>query len=308
MAMKTFGALAVTAVILSGCVGTVDPADIAVASYPAAFIAEALAGDDLVVVDLAPTGALHDFEPSARDLNQLRQSTHLVLWDEQLESWAHRTEESLGSSAPRVIEITRLPAGEHYIGEDEDAHAESEEGADEDDGHGHGAWDPHTWNDPLAMLASVQALEGYLAVAYPELANAIHARAEALEAQLLALDSEIQTGLEDCTRDTIVTNHEAHNYLARRYNFTVFALHGLEPGSQPSPATVDEAIRTIKELDLPAIFIEEGTDSRALQAIQDETGVDIRVLITNEVRPDTGNYLDGQRHNLDQLRFALGCT
>lgn len=303
--MKALLTLLATTLLLSGCFGSAEPADIAVASYPAAFVAEALAGDDLTVADLGATGELHDFEPSARDLDQLRKSTHLVLWDEGLESWAHRAEESLGASAPQVIEISTLPSGEAFLEGGDDHEAEA---AMDEDGHGDLDHDPHTWNDPLAMRASVETLEAYLAEAYPEHASGIHDRATALTDRLDALHGAFTAGLTNCTRDTIITNHEAHNYLAKRYDFELFALHGIEPGSEPSPATVDEAIQKIKELGLPSIFIEEGTDPDALKAIQDETGVQIRVLHTLETRPSSGDYIDAQHQNIQELRFALGCT
>ncbi len=298
--MKQFTPLLFAVLMLSGCVGNVERADLVVASYPAYFVASNLAGEDLSIADLNG-GALHGFEASARDLDQLRTSSHLVLWDEGLESWAHRAEAALGSSAPKVIEITALPAGDDHLEGGEEGH-----GA----GHDHGKLDhdPHTWNDPLAMRASVQVLEAYLIEAYPEFADNIETRATDLKQRLAELHEAYASSLSDCARDTVVTNHEAYNYMAQRYDFHIFALHGIEPGSEPSPKTVDEAIQKIKDLKIPVIFIEEGTDSGALKAIRDETGVQVRVLITSETRPATGDYIDSQNRNLDELRFALGCA
>lgn len=292
--------LAILPAALAGCFSQAEPADLAVASYPAAFVAEGLAGDDLTVADLAGGAALHDFEPSARDLDQLRKADHLVLWDEGLESWAHRAEGSLGRSAPAVVEITRLPPGEDYAEQDEDAEEE------EDDGHGLDH-DPHTWLDPLAMRESVAALADYLAAAYPEHADAVGARAERMQESLAALDRFFRAGLEGCAHDTIVTNHDAYAYLGRRYGFTIVSLHGIEPGSEPSPQTVDHAIRTIRDLSLPVLFIEEGTGPATLRAIRDETGVTLRILHTLETRPAGGDYLTAQRENLDALRAAMEC-
>jgi len=303
--VKALPTLVLPLLLLPGCLAGAEPADLAVASYPAAFAAETLAGDDLRVADLAPGGELHDFEPSSRDLDQLRKSTHLVLWDERLEAWAHRAEASLGGSAPQVVEIGRLPPGETYL-QGEDGKGGSGEG---DDGRGHDeARDPHTWTDPLAMQASVAALEAYLAEAYPEHAADVHARAAAVTDRLAELDRAFRSALSACTHSTIVTNHEAHAYLARRYGIELVNLHGLEPGSEPSPGTVESVIRTLKDLGLPALFIEEGTDPDALRAIQDETGVQVRVLHTLEARPASGDYVDAQYQNIQELRFALACA
>lgn len=284
----------------AGCVAPVEPADVAVASYPAAFLVQTLVGDDLMVAQLAASGALHDFEPSARDLNQLRQSTHLILWDESLESWAHRAEESLGKTAPTVWEISRLPHGEDPLEADGDEH--------DDSGHGHSSHDPHTWNDPLAMRSSLWYLTSELKAAYPQHAAVMQTRAETLSDKLSTLHVAFKDALDACDRDTIVTNHEAHNYLAARYGFHLHALHGIEPGSQPSPATVNDAIQKIKEFGIPSIFIEEGTDPDTLQAIKDETGVQIRVLFTSESQPATGDYIDSQYQNLQEIKYALGCS
>jgi ABC-type Zn uptake system ZnuABC Zn-binding protein ZnuA len=353
--MRPRWALVPFALILSGCVGAPSPADLAVASYPAAFLAEALAGDDLVVVDIGSGVAVHDYEATPSDLDRLRNADHLLLWDERLETWADRARTSLGGSAPPVYEITRLPAGEGLLdghvddehADDQDEHVDDEHaddghdddhsddaddeqvddehaGADGDEAHGDDhtdddhdhtdeghdhdlPYDPHTWTDPLVMRASAAALAAQMVEWYPVHAANITARAAALDARLVALDAAFAAGLADCAHDTIVTNHEAHAYLARRYDFHVLSLHGITPGAEPSPATVYEILQVIRDAGLPAVFVEEGTDPTTLTAIREETGVAVRTLATLESRPADGDYLDEQYRNLEELRFGLAC-
>lgn len=295
---------ALTAMALAGCTAPATPSDVAVASYPASFLAETLAGDDLTVLDISGDAALHDFEPRLRDLRDLRHTGLLALWSEDLESWAHQAEQSLGGSAPPMLELIALPAGERLLKMDNDH--------DEDDHHGHDhgdrTHDPHTWTDPLAMAASAHLLADRLAADHPEHAANITARADALVERLHGLHDAFVEGLQDCAHNTVITNHEAHNYLAHRYGFHLMTLHGLAPGSEPSPATLQEVIETIKDHDLPIIFIEEGSSPDALRSIQDETGVDVHVLETMETRPTDGDYLDAQYRNLQELRAAMGCV
>lgn len=274
---------------LSGCVTDPAPTDLAVASYPAAFLAETLGGPDVSVADLGSRVPLHDFEPTSRDLARLRHADHLVLWGDTIEAWAHRASDSLGRSAPPVFELTT----------DAPDNADGHEAGDHDD--------PHTWTDPLTMRAAATRLADQLAQWYPQRAANITARAATLEARLDDLDAAFTDGLADCTHDTIVTNHAAHGPLAARYGFHILSLHGIAPGAEPSPATVRDVIQTIRDLALPVLFIEEGTSPAAVAAIQDETGVEVRILATLEQRPAQGDYIDEQYRNLQQLRFALAC-
>ncbi|MGB1586768.1 MAG: metal ABC transporter solute-binding protein, Zn/Mn family [Thermoplasmatota archaeon] len=178
------------------------------------------------------------------------------------------------------------------------------------DDHDHGEldFDPHTWNDPLAMAASANLLADHLSQAFPEQASNITARNDALQGRLTALHESFVTGLGNCTHDLVITNHEAHAYLAKRYGFELLTLHGLAPGSEPSPATIQEVIDTIREHNIPTIFIEEGADADALRAIQHETRVAVDVLHTLESRPASGDYMTLQQQNLQALRTALACS
>lgn len=315
--MKYVSTIAI--LLLAGCAGTAEPSDIAVASYPSLFLAETLAGDDLTVAFIGNNGGLHGFEPSVRDIATLKETSHLVIWDESLETWVHQAEESLGNNAPPMLELFALHGDEEPVGyEEEEEHGDHdghEDHDEHDDGHGdhghghdHGDYDPHSWNDPLSMKESALVLSVYLQASYPEFASGIQERTDALIDALDELHEAFQTKLDDCSRNVIVTNHEAYSYLARRYQFDVIALHGLAPGSEPTHGAIEEAIEAIKEHNIPVIYVEEGTDGTALDAIQSETNVLVHVLHTNEIQPRTGDYLSSQLQNTEKLQFALGCT
>lgn len=294
-----------TAPALSGCVSGVE-SDVAVASYPTYLLADRLAGDDLRVALVGKPGvSLHDYEPTLRDVDTLRRTDLLVLHGLGVEPWVEEALGSLGDRAPAHVEVAALPAGEAFLEADPDHGTQ-----DGPDDHDHGVLDPHTWLDPLAYGAEADAIAAALSGRWPTHADAIGARLAALQQDIAALDQDYQDGLASCEHDIIVTNHNAYSYLARRYGFDVLALHGIEPGAQPDPDTVQEVIDTIKEYGLPVFFIEEGTDPGAVRAIREETGVEIRVLDTLGVAPRGGDrdYFAVQRGNLQHLQLALGCA
>jgi zinc transport system substrate-binding protein len=298
--MRPALALGALALLVAGC-ASVPEAEVVTASYPAHYLAERMAAGHTVHL-LGRTGAdLHEYEPTVQDVQALRHARLLLSHGLGVEGWVERTLRSLGTDAPRHVETSALPPGEGLIGGGEDP-AEGEE-----HGHGH-ALDPHTWLDPLAYREQARRLAAAMRETFPDDAEAILAALQAVEADLDQLDRDFGAGLASCLREDVVTNHDAHGYLARRYGFHIHSLHGLEPGSEPAPGAVQEVIETIRREGIPVIFLEEGTDPAAVDAIRGQTGVEVGTLHTLEQRPRQGDYLTAQRANLASLRSALGCA
>ncbi|HEX2066813.1 MAG TPA: metal ABC transporter substrate-binding protein [Candidatus Thermoplasmatota archaeon] len=298
MHKATLAMLALT--FLAGCAAP-PQADVVTTSYPVHFLAERLAGDALAVALVGRPGVdLHAFEPTVRDVQAIRGARLLVHHGLGVEPWVGRTLASLGEDAPPSVEAGTAPPGEDLLhGDGHGEHAGEEAGID-----------PHTWLDPLAYRAEAGRVADALATHFPEHAAAIAGRAAALHEELGRLDADFRNGLRECQRHAVATNHDAHGYLARRYDFILHSLHGLEPGSQPDPGAVDDVIQAIRREGIPVLFLEEGTDPGAVRAIQEETGVGVETLYTLEQPPEggQGGYLELQRENLRRLRAALGCA
>ncbi|WP_130796824.1 metal ABC transporter substrate-binding protein [Streptomyces otsuchiensis] len=209
--------------------------------------------------------------------------------------------------------------GHDHGDEDHDHAEEDEDHADEDDhghdghhhGHDHGDGDPHLWLDPLTYAVAAQGVADTLAEADPDNAADYRKNADALEAELGALDEEFEAGLANREIDTIITTHAAFGYLAERYGLDEEAIAGLDPESEPSGARMKE-LHTIADREkVTTVFFEVLASDAMATTLAQDLGLETDVLdpvegITEDSRGD--DYFEVMRSNLEALQKALGAT
>jgi len=270
--------------------------------YPLYYFSGQIGGDRASVEALIPFNSEpHAWEPRPADIVNVDKCRLFVYNGADLEPWA---EDFLGTLRHRdrmqVVEAVKgIPVAK-----------------EEGDGHGHGL-NPHVWIDPvLAKMQVDNILSGFVR-ADPANAAYYEANARDLTSRLDALDSEYREGLENRTRDTIVTTHEGFDYLARRYNFTAEAVLGLSPNQQPSAGKIAEIVKVVEEHDLPAVFGEPVYSDRYMQTIANEvrrqSGREVRVLVLDGIHGKAGphadlDYFQIQRENLRNLALGLGAN
>ena len=78
------------------------------------------------------------------------------------------------------------------------------------------ALDPHVWLDPVLYQSVVDAIASALSKVDPDHAADYTANAAAYNAKLATLNTEYETGLANCSRQLLVTAHEAFGWLTQR--------------------------------------------------------------------------------------------
>ena len=151
---------------------------------------------------------------------------------------------------------------------------------------------------------------------FPDGTEAFAENTEAYSAQLTQLHDRFEVALGDqgtCVTGgfdkTIVANHNAYSYISVRYDIDILTVHGLDPEGEPSPAEVAEVVEHIKEEGITVLFVEEYTDQSAVQSIVEETGVEVQILYTMEMRPsdNTDDYLSMMNKNIVNIVTGIGC-
>ncbi|MHB8632852.1 MAG: metal ABC transporter substrate-binding protein [Thermoplasmatota archaeon] len=287
------------AAVLAGCTGSnAVRADIVTGGYPEYYLAARIAGTTHSVLLLGKPGTgVHDFDPDAQDIDTMQHAKVVLLHGLSLESWGDKARNAMGAGGPPFFTTAPTPASlglSHYF-------------APPPNGDPGLTMDPHTWTDPAAYRQEAKNVEASLVQVFPESAGTLHANAAQLDSDLAILDAAFHAGLQNCARHEVVTNHDAYFYMAHQYNFSQYALHGINPDDAPTQKDVQDAIDAIKRDHLPVIFLEDGTPQSAVQSIQDETHVRVDVLSPNEIKPASGDYVTVQQDNLAKLADALGC-
>ena len=173
--------------------------------------------------------------------------------------------------------------------------------------------DPHVWLDPLLYATMVDEVRAALARAGPSHASTFATNADAFEREIAGLDDAIRSGLADCQRHLIVTNHAAFGYLASEYGLTQDAISGLAPDAEPSAQRLSQLKDLVERDGVTTIFTEDLVSPKVAQTLAEEAGVRTAVLhtlegLTNEEIAAGDDYGSQMRENLVALESALGCS
>jgi zinc transport system substrate-binding protein len=266
--------------------------------YPLYYLASQIGGDKASVSMLIPENMEpHAWEPKVSDILSVDRADVFIYNGGGLEPWV---EDFIGSSMNGDIVIVDTGKGV--------AQNRSED-HEEETGHDHGSLDPHFWLDPLSAKVQVDnVLVGYTE-GDPENAPYYEANAISLKEKLDDLHHDFEAGLQNRTKNDIVTTHEGFNYLADRYGFRTHAAVGISGDEQPSVQDMTDLIAIMEDMALDCVFVEPTFSDRYMETIAEETGAN--VLVLDGVHGRTGvhsdmDYFQIMRENLRNLMIGLG--
>jgi ABC-type Zn uptake system ZnuABC Zn-binding protein ZnuA len=219
-----------------------------------------IGGDRVAVTGiLKPNVDPHDYEPTVDDANVIAGADIIVVHGAGLDAWMDKTVKTGNAHAPVVTAtdgITLLKG-------------------DENEPEG----DPHVWFDPTLVQTMVTNIATALAKTDPAGAGTYQANAKAYGDQLTQLDGQLKDIFNQVPKERrkLVTNHDAFQYLARRYDLTVVGavIPSISDSAEPSAKQVNDLIDTIKKEQVQAIFAETSANPKVARQIAKETGIAI---------------------------------
>jgi len=302
--------LLVAVFLMAGCGGTKSAAPegakkikVVATMYPVYEFVKQVGGDKVDVVMLIPPGAEpHDWEPTAKDIIQIKDAKIFAyhgIGFEPVEKLLKK--DVLGNALPLEItkDVTKLPA--------------SHEDEEEEHGHGHGEdhkYDPHTWLDPVSVQQEVNTIAQALASVDEKNAEVYKKNAETYNKKLADLDEKYKKTLSGMTNKEIVTSHKAFAYLANRYGFEQLGIMGISPDAEPTPDKMAKITEFCREHKVKYIFFETLTSPKLAQTIAKETGAQLLVLnpiesLTEQETKEGKDYIAIMNENLVNLEKAL---
>src|SRR2546422_6741181 len=263
--------------------------------YPYRYSPPGVAGDRCWVAAFVPPGVdPHDWEPTPGDAARMASSVAFV-YNGYLELYLQSFFADLPPNQPVRINAS-AGLGVLHGGEG-----------------GPAGMDPPLWLDPVYVETTAMTIADGLARADPAGNATYRANAARLVQDLEALNATFESGLAHCGLRVFITQHEAFAYLAKRYNLTQYAIQGLSPDQDPTPAQIQQILNVINQTGSRYIFYEELVSPAVAQALAQEAHVQTMVLSPieglNATESQNGDtYITLMEMNLANLRTALECT
>ncbi|WP_404379268.1 zinc ABC transporter substrate-binding protein [Caenispirillum salinarum] len=264
---------------------------------------------------LPPGASPHDYSLKPSDARALGEAD-VVFWiGEPLEGFLAKSVDTLADGA-RVVALASAPdltllharEGGVWEGHDHghDKHSHDEHGHDEHghDEHGHaedqadagaglippmpgldadaaelpGDTDSHIWLDPRNAAAMGRAMAAVLADADPGNAATYRSNANALAADLEALEAELRGRLAPVTAAPYIVFHDAYHYMEHRFGLSPVGSITVEPGRPIGARRLAELRDTVQDRNAACVFAEPQFEPRLIATVTENTDARTGVL------------------------------
>ena len=256
-----------------------------------------VAGPHAEVVSLVgPGGDAHTFNPSPADAGKLTDADLIFANGFGLDGWIARLAASADFKGRLITasmdvtprEMTEAVGGVSRL-----------------------VTDPHAWQDPRNGGLYIRAIEFALTEADAPHTLDYRRAADALVADLDALDEGTRKRLASIVpeRRKLITSHDAFGYFGRAYGVELLAPEGISTDQEPSAAAVARLIDQIRAEHIKAVFIENMGNPRLIETIRADTGIATGgTLYSDSLSPPGGpaaSYLAMLRYNIEKFVTAM---
>ena len=263
--------------------GTTEKFTVVTSFYPVYIAAANVVGDcpDILLKNLSEpqTGCLHDFQLTPEDMKLLSTADLFLVNGGGMESFLTDVAEQY-----QGLSIVETAGGLDVISEN-----------------------AHVFMSVNLYKKQVEAIADALSVAIPEqeeefrrFAAEYNGKLEELEAQ----QEEIKAASE---KASVISFHEAYEYLAKDYGFDIEYAINLDEERQISSKEASDVLSAALADGRRVILAEEQYGSELAEMVQKETGIEVYYLDTL-VRGDyeLDSYLNSMKKNINLLKLAFG--
>ena len=295
--------------------------------FPAYDFARQIAGERATVILLVPPGAeAHSFEPTAKDMIRIQESTLFFCNGGESEAWVEELLEDQQIETLRMLDcvdaleeetvegMQAVPEHEHEEHDHEHEHEEHDHEHEHEEHEEEGPeYDEHVWTSPVNAEKICVALCDRLCELDPEGAEYYRANLRRYCAELEELDAAFRETVEQGQRRTVVfADRFPVRYFVEEYGLDYFAAFpGCADDTEPSARTVAFLIDKVREEQIPVVFTIEFSNEKMADVICEDTGCEkLRFHSCHNVSAeDLENgvtYLELMWQNVDALKEALG--
>ena len=175
--------------------------------------------------------------------------------------------------------------------------------------HVHGDIDPHLWQSVKNGIAYVRTIADRLCEVDPKNARKYRANADHYINKLLDVDAYMRKKVASIPKErrNLVTTHDAFAYLGKTYGVNIAGFVTINPSSEPSVQDRRRLSQILRDLEIPAVFLEPNLISRSsvLKELAAEAHVKVCPIYGDAFDAKVRTYADMMRANADSLAKCL---
>ncbi|MBO5859721.1 MAG: zinc ABC transporter substrate-binding protein [Clostridia bacterium] len=320
--MKRIISLFVVAVMLlislcscSDYTATQDEMKIVCTTFPQYdYIKNILGTDENLSLLINGGSDLHGFEPTAKDIVEIRTATMFVYIGGASDSWVERVIDS--NENPNLKSVAIMDFVDTLSLKDieslEHGGNHTHDHTSHDNHHSPEDADEHIW---LSLKNSVKIVKGLceeICAIDPDNAEKYRANTDAYVNKLELLDKEYESAFADANKDILLfADRFPFGYLTHDYGIShIAAFTGCSSESEVTAETFAKLISETKENSLSYVLILEGSDGKTARTVCDATGakaltVDSCQTISSQDIENGTSYYEIMKSNLEIFKEAL---
>lgn len=264
-------------------------------------MAKEIGGDLVDVYNLVPTGTdPHEYEPLPKDSMKATDADILFYNGMNLEGgeegWFFRMVDSVGQNRDKVYSLTERV--EPMYLEDEATREEEV--------------NPHSFIDPVVGIHMAEDMRDAFIEVDPDNKDYYEERATEYLERLSEIDKEYEERLGALPEENkvLVTSECAFQYMLDRYGMEEGCIWKIDTEENGSPEQITSLVKFIDENNVPLLFVESNVDSRPMETVSEESGVEIyeKYVYSDEIGnpgDEVDTYIKYLKYNIDVIADGL---
>lgn len=263
-------------------------------------LVEQVVGDDATVYSIVPIGTdPHEYEPLPEDIQAVTDADVVFYNGLNLETGGN-------SWFANLMETTKKVEHQDYfvVSESVEPMYLTSKGQEQEQ-------DPHAWLDIQNAIKYVENIAEIMQETDSVNKKNYEERAKAYITRLEHLDAEAKEKFSDLPPENklLVSSEGAFKYFSAAYDLTAAYIWEINTESQGTPEQMTRIIDTIRQSNVPVLFVETSVDPRTMEQVSSETGVPIYETIFTDSLAKEGavgdNYYDMMSWNLTKIYEGL---